>query len=308
MSYGPNPGDRDDMIAVLRGAVDRGVTLLRHRRGLRPVRQRGARRRGPRAGARPGGHRDEVRLAHRRTADGRARQPPRADPPGRRRVAAPARHRRDRPVLPAPRRPGRPHRGCRRARSATSSPAGKVRHFGLSEAGAGDDPPRPRRAPGHRRAERVLAVDPRPRAGGAADAAPSWASGSCRSARSARGSSPARSTVDHLRRRATSATASRGSPPRTATPTRRSSTTSAPSPTAKGATPGAGRARLAARPAAVDRADPRHAPDRARRGERRRDAPSRCPPTSAPTSTRSRRRVGVQGNRYDDTGMAMVGL
>src|SRR6185312_15344729 len=27
-SYGPNPGSRDDMIAVLRGAVDRGVTFV----------------------------------------------------------------------------------------------------------------------------------------------------------------------------------------------------------------------------------------------------------------------------------------
>src|SRR6266480_7052127 len=27
-SYGPNPGDRDDMIAVLRGAVDHGVTFF----------------------------------------------------------------------------------------------------------------------------------------------------------------------------------------------------------------------------------------------------------------------------------------
>ena len=27
-SYGPNPGDRDDMIAVLRAAVDRGVTFF----------------------------------------------------------------------------------------------------------------------------------------------------------------------------------------------------------------------------------------------------------------------------------------
>ena len=43
-SYGPNPGDRDEMIAVLRGAVERGCHLLRHRRGLRPLRQRRARR------------------------------------------------------------------------------------------------------------------------------------------------------------------------------------------------------------------------------------------------------------------------
>jgi aryl-alcohol dehydrogenase-like predicted oxidoreductase len=28
MSYGPNPGDRDDMIGVLRHAVDRGVTFI----------------------------------------------------------------------------------------------------------------------------------------------------------------------------------------------------------------------------------------------------------------------------------------
>src|ERR671928_836252 len=27
-SYGPNPGDRNDMIAVLRGAVERGVTFF----------------------------------------------------------------------------------------------------------------------------------------------------------------------------------------------------------------------------------------------------------------------------------------
>src|SRR6476620_9112388 len=27
-SYGPNPGDRDDMIGVLRGAVERGITLF----------------------------------------------------------------------------------------------------------------------------------------------------------------------------------------------------------------------------------------------------------------------------------------
>ena len=37
--------------------------------------------------------------------------------------------------------------------------AGKVRYLGLSEAGADDDPPRARRAPDHRAADRVLAVD-----------------------------------------------------------------------------------------------------------------------------------------------------
>ena len=37
---------------------------------------------------------------------------------------------------------------------------GKVLHIGLSEAGARHDPPRPRRAPDRRAADRVLAVDP----------------------------------------------------------------------------------------------------------------------------------------------------
>ena len=44
--------------------------------------------------------------------------------------------------------------------------AGKVKHFGMSEAAARDRPPRPRGAAGHRAAERVLAVvdaSPRPR-------------------------------------------------------------------------------------------------------------------------------------------------
>ena len=27
-SYGPNPGDRDEMIGVLRGAVERGITFF----------------------------------------------------------------------------------------------------------------------------------------------------------------------------------------------------------------------------------------------------------------------------------------
>ena len=69
-----------------------------------------------------------------------------------------------------------------------------------------------------------------------------------------------------------------------------------------------GRARLAARAAAVDRADPRHAA--ASSASRRTPArpPWRCPPTSAPTSTRSRDASACAGNRYNDAGMAMVGL
>ena len=40
---------------------------------------------------------------------------------------------------------------------------GKIGHYGLSEAAPEHDPPRPRRAPGHRRADRVLALVARPR-------------------------------------------------------------------------------------------------------------------------------------------------
>ena len=39
MSYGPNPGDRDDMIGVLRYAVGQGGDVHRHGGGVRPVRQ-----------------------------------------------------------------------------------------------------------------------------------------------------------------------------------------------------------------------------------------------------------------------------
>ena len=46
--YGP-PADKQEMIALIRAAVERGRHLLRHRPGLRPVHERGARRRGARS-------------------------------------------------------------------------------------------------------------------------------------------------------------------------------------------------------------------------------------------------------------------
>jgi aryl-alcohol dehydrogenase-like predicted oxidoreductase len=46
---------------------------------------------------------------------------------------------------------------------------GKVKHFGLSEAAAGDHPPRARGPAGHGRAKRVLAVDENARGRGPAD-------------------------------------------------------------------------------------------------------------------------------------------
>ena len=136
--------------------------------------------------------------------------------------------------------------------------AGKVRHFGLSEAGVDDHPPRPRRAAGHRPAERVLAVVARTRGRDPADAA--------RTRHRPRAVQPARQGLPHRHdqqrpRRsptATSATPCRGSPSRPAPPTRPSSTCS----TAIAARKGATNAQvalawlLAQQP--IDRADPRH--------------------------------------------------
>ena len=89
------------------------------------------------------------------------------DPLGDRRVAAAARHRLHRPLLPAPGRPGDADRGdrrhARRARRRGEGPAhrpvrGRRR----------DDPPRSRRPPGHGAAVGVLAVDPGSRSRGPA--------------------------------------------------------------------------------------------------------------------------------------------
>ena len=100
------------------------------------------------------------------------------------------------------------------------------------------DPPRPCRPPGHRCAvasTRCGRAIPSPRC---CPRSLSWVSGSCRSARSARASSPARRPLDRVRRRRHPQPRARDSLRRTSTRTRPSSTASARSPTAKGATPG----------------------------------------------------------------------
>ena len=127
--YPPFP-DRQEMIAPdpRRGRSRRDV--LRHRAGLRAVHERGARRRGARAGSRAGRDRDEVRLRLRRRAASRAGLNSRPEKiSGASRLAEAARRRHDRPALPASRRPERADRGCRgrgegadrrRERSSTS--------------------------------------------------------------------------------------------------------------------------------------------------------------------------------------------
>ena len=115
-AYGPPPDRQaDDRPDPRRRRARRDV--LRHRRGLRPVHQRGARRRGARAGPRPGRDRHQVRLrlrARRRRRAGRHEQPAGAHQGGRRGLAQAPADRPHRPLLPAPRRPGRADRGRRR--------------------------------------------------------------------------------------------------------------------------------------------------------------------------------------------------
>ncbi len=79
----------------------------------------------------------------------------------------PARHRLDRPVLPAPRRPQYPDRGHHRRRRRTDRRRQGPAHRAVGGVGL-HHPPRARRTPDRRAAVGILAVDPRPGARGAA--------------------------------------------------------------------------------------------------------------------------------------------
>ena len=118
LGYGPAAGQAGADRADPRGRRARRH-VLRHRRGLRPVHERGARGRGSRPGPRPGGDRHQVRLEH-RSRHGRAapglNSRPDAYQAGRRGHAEAAQDRPHRPALPAPRRSRGADRGRRRAR------------------------------------------------------------------------------------------------------------------------------------------------------------------------------------------------
>ncbi len=136
-SYGPNPGDRNDMIGVLRYAVEHaGITFFDTAEVYGPYVNEEL------VGEALAPLRDQVVIATKfgwNIVDGKMvghAIRDRADQARRRRIAAAAGDRRDRPVLPTPSRPQRAHRGRRRRGRANSSQAGKVRHFGLSEAAA----------------------------------------------------------------------------------------------------------------------------------------------------------------------------
>ena len=251
---GPPAGHRGDP-----GGGGAGRHVLRHRRGVRPVRERGTRRRGPRP------VRDQVVIAtkfgFRFDAEGRqvglSSRPEhisQAVDGSLQRLGVDTidllyQHRVD------PRGGDRGRRGSGQG----ADRSGKVQALRPVRGGRADDPARPRRPAGHRPAERVLAVVARAR--GRDRCRPWRSSGSAwsPSARSARGSSPARSDE------ATSFDSSdiRSTIPRF-TPEARQGEPGPGRPAGDGsrqrknATPGPGRARLAARPEALDRADPRH--------------------------------------------------
>ena len=158
------------MIALIRAAVERGVTFFDTAAGLRAVHERGARRRGARARPRPGRDRDEVRLRARRAAS-RAASTAGRSTSGEVVEASLKRLRTDthRPALPAPRRPERADRG-RRRHGQGADRGGQGQALRPLRGGRADDPPRARGAAGHGAPERVLALVARAGGGDPADA------------------------------------------------------------------------------------------------------------------------------------------
>ena len=159
------------MIALIRAAVERGVTFFDTAEVYGPFTNEEL------VGEALAPFRGRVVIATKfgfkpiRTASGldRPRQPARAHQGGRRGLAQAARGRRDRPLLPAPRRPERADRG-RRGRREGPDPRGQGQALRPLRGRRADDPPRARRPARHGAPERVLAVVAGARGGGAADA------------------------------------------------------------------------------------------------------------------------------------------
>ena len=281
------------MIALIRAAVERGVTFFDTAEVYGPftneelVGEALAPFRGP------GGDRHQVRLrarSERRAAGGLNSRPEHI-----KQVAEASlkrlEDRRHRPLLPAPRRPGRADRG-RGGRGEGPDPGRQGQALRPLRGGRADDPPRPRGPAGHgasRASTRCGGESPRRRC---CRRSRSSGSASSPSARWARASSRARSTRTRRSTAPTSATSSPASRRRPGRRTRRWSICSASIAAAEERDARPDRARLAAGPEAVDRADPRHheaAPPggEPRRGCRRADA-RRSPRDRGRRSPRSR--------------------
>ena len=306
-SFGPNPGDRGQMIDLLRTAVDRGVTLFDTAEVYGPVRQRGTRRRGPRAGPRPGRHRHQVRLRVRRRRAARPGCPAGPSTSGRAVDGSLRRLRTDthRPALPAPRRPAGADRGRRRHRQgARRRPARSATSACPRPACAPSAAPTPcTRSPPCRASTRCSGANPRPRS------SPTWtssASGWCRSARSAGASSPAR--IDQA------TTFGDGRHPRHPAPLHRRGPRGQPGagrparPHRRGAR--APRPRRSRWPGCSpsSRGSSRSPAPAGSNGSRRTSAPptSTSPPTTSPRSTPPPPRSAVLGDRYPEAMQRMI--
>ncbi len=137
--------------------------LPRHGRRVRPVHQRAARR--PRhqgtAGRGCGGHQIRQRAGGGRLVP-RHQRPARLHPPGVRRIAQAARRGPHRSLLPAPGGPLGPDRGDGR-RDGRAGAGGQGQASRAERSVRANHPSRGARAPDHRAADGVLALDPRPR-------------------------------------------------------------------------------------------------------------------------------------------------
>ena len=160
--------DDAESIRTIHRALDLGVNFIDTAEVYGPYVNEELVGQGDQGPPRRGRARHQVRhdLAHRSRARA-ARQQPGQHPHGRGGVAATAGHRPHRPLLPTPGRPQHPDRGHHRRRRRTDRRGQGPPHRAVGGVGR-HDPPRTRRAPDHRAAVGVLAVDPRPGARGAA--------------------------------------------------------------------------------------------------------------------------------------------
>ena len=192
MSFGYGPAaDRQEMIALIRAAVERGVTFFDTAEVYGPFTNEELVGEALAPVPRAGGDRHQVRLQDRPETgtQARPRQPARAHQGGRRGLAQAAPGRRDRPLLPAPRRPGRADRG-RRRRGEGPDPGGQgqaLRPLRGRRRRRSAARTRSSRSPRCRASTRCGGGSPRRRC---CRRSRSSASASCRSARSARASSP----------------------------------------------------------------------------------------------------------------------
>ena len=304
--YGREQSTTGRPIALIRAAFERGVTFFDTAEAYGPYTNEEIVGEALAPVPRQGRHRDQVRLQMTGDSEDRHGQPARAHPRGRPRRRSSGCGRDDRPPLPAPRRPETCRSRRSPARSRTLIAEGKVKHFGLSEAGAADDPPRARGPAGRRRCRAST------RCGGA-----SRRRGSCRPARNSdrlRPVQPARQGLPDRRDRQGHASSARrfprhrcrASPPRP-WPANQALVDAQADRRAKKGDSGAGRARMASGAEAV-RSFPSPAPRKAR------PAPIRSPPRrgrrsrTRPRAAFRRRARGGTGSRSRANAIRRAGL